>query len=103
MPTQGWQKNEQYQRNSQNTGQGSSIPQSNCAEMPASQVGTFPIPDVQPPSFDQGQRRFRANMALKYRSIVTTVGEKKSVDALIDSGGTHHFFHSKFSFKSMNP
>lgn len=42
---------------------------------------------------------------LKFRSSVAQVGIEKTHDALIDSGGTHHFFHSRQffnSYESMN-
>ena len=35
---------------------------------------------------------------LNFRSTVATVGIKKTGTALVDSGGTHRFFHSKKFF-----
>lgn len=36
----------------------------------------------------------------KFRSTVAKCGDMKSNTALIDSGGSHHFFHSKRSFQN---
>ena len=36
---------------------------------------------------------------LKFRSTVATVSKNKSDTSLVDSGGTHHFFHSKTFFR----
>ena len=41
--------------------------------------------------------RYRENVTI-YRSTVATIGETKSREALIESGGTHNFFYSNSSF-----
>lgn len=56
-----------------------------------------------PPTFnnDQSYHGPHARMAkIKFRSKVARMDEKKSNDAYIDSGATHHFFHSRGSFIS---
>ena len=37
---------------------------------------------------------------IKLKSSVAKCGETKTDDALIDSGGSHHFFHSKKYFNN---
>ena len=56
-------------------------------------------------SFDQPQECFHANMAVakvktRFASSVATLGQHKSPNMLIDSGGTHNFFHSLSSFSN---
>ena len=47
------------------------------------------------------QANFRGFMAkLKYRSNVASLSDEKCADAYVDSGATHHFFHSKTSFQT---
>ena len=44
---------------------------------------------------------FRGYMAqAKFRSNIAEISEKKTYDAYIDSGATHHFFHNKSAFLS---
>ena len=47
---------------------------------------------------EPSQQSFGFMARIKYRSTVATCGEEKSKDTLIDSGGSHHFFHNKRSF-----
>ena len=39
----------------------------------------------------------------KYRSLVAEVSEEKTSDAIVDSGGTHHFIHHRSSFITYEP
>ena len=46
------------------------------------------------------EENFNSFMAkIKFRSKVATVSDDKCNDACIESGVTHHFFHSKSSFR----
>lgn len=62
------------------------------------------VPDVPPPNFypNRNGNNFPAPylfMArIKFRSTVAQCGDPKSNSTLIDSGGSHHFFHSMSSF-----
>ena len=63
----------------------------------------LPPGQAQPPSYREPKYGFTAR--LKFRSTVGTVGMKKTDTALVDSGGTHHFFHSKkffYDYEGMN-
>eukprot|EP00171_Calliarthron_tuberculosum_P001071 IDg1071t1 len=48
------------------------------------------------PFYDGGYRGFMAK--LKFKSNVARCSQDKTKDAYIDSGATHHFFHSRSSF-----
>ena len=55
--------------------------------------------------FDDPQGYFHSNMAVRedndiFVSTVAELGDKKSWNMLIDSGGTHNFFHSRSSFSN---
>lgn len=39
---------------------------------------------------------------LKFRRLVAEIAAEKSKDGIIDSGATHHFFHSRSSHKNYN-
>lgn len=48
----------------------------------------------------RGERPFGLMARLKFRSSIAQVSNEKTHDALIDSEGTHHFFHSRYMFCS---
>ena len=58
-------------------------------------------PPPPPPKYEPPFGGFMAKV--KFRSMVAQVADEKTSDAYIDSGATHHFFHSRSVFINYSP
>jgi len=96
-PQQGFSQQGSWDTNTQSQ-QGGYFPQQN----PSSQATR--MQDNRPPSYPgnnsnnppNGPYGFMAR--INFRSTIATCADEKTNDALVDSGGSHHFFHSRNDF-----